>query len=72
MARSVTITGQYQTTARGPAGGYIDVVRVSFTVDKHGPFHVDVPTSSYTVDAVKSAVAQYAETVGAVAQLDVQ
>ena len=61
-----TVTNQIQTTAKDSTGNYSPVVRVFFTVDTAGPFSVDIPVGSYTVEAATAAIDAYATNVEAV------
>jgi len=60
------VQSQVQTTAKDATGNYVSVVRVFFTVGAQGPFSVDIPVSTYTVQAAQAAISAYAASVSAV------
>lgn len=64
-----TITQQTPTSDLGPDGTYVSGIKVTFRTAAGVISHVFVPEASYSVEAVRKAVAARALTADAVAGL---
>lgn len=60
------VTAQVQTTDLGPAGAYVDGVRISFRTAAGALGTVFVANGDYTVERVRSLIAERAAVMDAV------
>lgn len=69
MAAGWEVIRQESMTVANPAGGFYEVIRVTFRTAAGVVGHVDVPRADYTVDNVRAAIEGHAGTLDAVAAL---
>lgn len=64
-----TITGQHQTAILDPAGRFVDVMEVLFSIPTVGTGKVEVPIAEYTATRVGQLVQERVDHMVAVHQL---
>lgn len=69
MADKWTVLRQEAMTAANPAGGFHQVIRVTFRTAAGVTSFVDVPRESYNVDNVRALIDAHAADLDAVASL---
>lgn len=65
-----SVTAQVPTTDIGPAGAYVDGVRVTFRTASGAVGQIFVPHSDYTVERVRTMIAERAAVLEGVAALE--